>query len=912
MDRDWHVLKLKEIERQLNTDLERGLSTREARVRLEGEKRRDGGERRSLFVPRKSNYFKVALSLFLTPQMMILIAVSLLACIFGETATGALVLLVTLVGGAVCGAIAQDSQRKLDTMRGCASPCVRVRRGGVILHTDGANLVSGDIVEFSRGDVLPCDVRLISSRSLKVKELINTKDGIRNRIADKNHEKQYSSDDACRHPNAENMVYAGSAVIEGFGTAVVVGSGAKTYLSAYCRDGQLSGDISDGIRGSRTEQLLYKALFLSLGAVAVISLLGIITLEGTSLMSNFLLLLSSVASVSAEVCRTCKKSVYSSCIEGLARSRKKQHDKVAYVRDVRTLETLTNVTDIVLLGRAAFTDGICHVGGIHTAERTYDELKADSEEGRRLMTYIYAYLRAVDESCAKTSLVPDGVIDSLLDYLKTSGFDKKGADLVLRSLYFAADTSGESGYACAETPESEYRVLLSFDRDILSFCRFSRGSDGARVELSARERGKINDFADKAEKKNRKCLFVMSETGGETVFEGAVTLYEKRDERFETSLSSLKEMGIRVTAMLQNEDELAEFARLYVSFSDEKVAFASEFKEQNKDIVSEIGNYGVYAGFSFEEYSHLLDGMRERGSVIAAYGIDDSFYEAMTRADVSVSCDTVNYPAQKYKESAIEKLPQSGRDTNVRCSSQTRLRSSLLVHRANAKGGGLSSVENALIAARGADFSCSVSMLYFCALICSLLPFVFMQSILGIELLGAVQGACLSFVTAILSVSVFADGKPKSRFLSAPCCRVNSELDFIKSRKISLLARILLNVCFVLMLKILDALKVFGENSSYTIPIFLSLIFAAAAELFSISSEFFKQGEETGRSWLKFLTAYGVLLIISGIITQDIFKGELFPNGFGTYEFIILPVYCLLYSAMLFVIRAAGKRRNRA
>ena len=911
MDKNWHVLKLKEIERQLNTDLERGLSTREARVRLDGEKKRDGGERCSLFVPRKSNYFKVAVSLFLTPQMLILIAVSLLAWIFGETATGALVLLVTLVGCFVCGAIAQNAQRKLDQMRGCASPCMRVRRGGRILHTDGANLVSGDIVEFSRGDVLPCDVRLISSRSLKVKELIHTKDGIRNRIVSKNHEKKYSTDDACRHPNAENMVYAGSAVIDGSGTAVVVGSGAQTYLSEYCHEGQLSGDITDGLQGSRTEQLLYKALFVLLGAVAVFSLLGIITLEETSLISNFLLLLSSVSTVSIEVYRTCKKSVYSSRIEGLTKSKKTQNDKVAYTRDIKALETLTNVTDIVLLGRAAFTDGISHVGGIYTAERTYDELKADSEEGRRLMTYIYAYLRAADESRAKTELVLDGVIDSLFDYLKSSGFDKKGADLVLRSLYFAEDSSGESGYACAETPENEYRVLLSFDRDILSFCRFSRGSDGARVELSERERGKISDFADRAEKKNGKCLFVMSETGGETVFEGVVALYEKRDELFETSVSNLKKMGIRVTAMLQNEDDFSEFEGLCGSFSGEKVAFASKFKEQNKDIVSEIGNYGVYAGFSFEEYAHLLEGMRERGSVIAAYGIDDSFYEVMAKADVSVSCDTVNYPSQKYKESAIEKLPQNGRDTNVRCSSQIRLRSSLLVHRVNSNGGGLSSVENALRVSRGAVISSSVAMLYFCALICSLLPFVFMQSVLGIELLGAVQTACISFAIVILSISAFADSEPRANFLFSPCDHVNFELDFLNCRKISLIARVLLNVCFVLVLKILDVFKVFGERASYSIPIFLSLIFAAAAEMFLMNFEFFRRGEGRVRSLLKFLAVYGALLIVSGIITQDIFIGELFPNDFGTYEFLILPVYCILYSAMLFVIRAVRKRRNR-
>ncbi|MGM9644137.1 MAG: hypothetical protein ACI3X1_03530 [Eubacteriales bacterium] len=911
MDRNWHVLKLKEIERQLNTDLERGLSTREARVRLDGEKKRDGGERRSLFVPRKSNYFKVAVSLLLTPQMLILIAVSLLAAIFGETATGALVLLVTLVGGAVCGAIAQNSQRKLDLMRGCASPCMRVRRGGGILHTDGANLVAGDIVEFSRGDVLPCDVRLISSRSLKVKELIHTKDGIRNRIADKNHEKKYSPDDACRHPNAENMVYAGSAVIDGSGVAVVVGSGAQTYLSAYCRDGQLSGEISAELQGSRLEQLLYQTAFALLGIVAVISLLGIITLEETSLISNFLLLLSSVSTVSIEVCRTCKKSVFSSCVEGLTKSKKTQNDKVAYVRDIKALETLTNVTDIVLLGRAAFTDGICHVGSVYTAEKSYDALKSESDEGRRLMTYIYAYLRAADESRAKTELVLDGVIDSLFDYLKASGFDKKGADLVLRSLYFAADSSGESGYACAETPENEYRVLLSLDRDILSFCRYSRGSDGACVELSVRERGKIYDFADKAEKKNGKCLFVMSETGGETVFEGAISLYEKRDTLFETSISDLKKMGIRVTAMLQNEDDFTEFERMYGSLSGEKVAFASEFKEQNKDIVSEIGNYGVYAGFALDEYAHLLCAMRERGGVIATYGIDDSLYEVMAKADISVSCDTVNFPSAKYRESSTEKLPHSGRDTNIRCSSQTRMLSRLLVHRANAGGGGLSSVENAIKASRGAVISSSVALLYFCALICSLLPFALLPSILGIELLGAVQAACMSLVIAILSISAFVDCEPKSHFLFTPCDHVNFELDFIKSRKISLIARVLLNVCFVSVLKILDVFEVFGERASYSMPIFLSLIFAAAAELFLMNSEFFKRGEGRRLSWVKFLAAYGALLLLSGIITQDYFRGQFFPNGYGTFEFIILPVYCLLYSAMLFIIRTARKRRNR-
>ena len=54
MNNDQHKLSVGELCKALETDATSGLSVREARARLVEEKKRDGGERHSLFVPRKS------------------------------------------------------------------------------------------------------------------------------------------------------------------------------------------------------------------------------------------------------------------------------------------------------------------------------------------------------------------------------------------------------------------------------------------------------------------------------------------------------------------------------------------------------------------------------------------------------------------------------------------------------------------------------------------------------------------------------------------------------------------------------------------------------------------------------------------------------------------------------------------
>ncbi len=913
MNNDRHNLSVQELETALCTDLSEGLSIREARVRLPEEKKLDGGERFSLFVPKRSNYLSLALSFFATPGIIVLIVISLLAALFGSLLTGISVMLLAVAGAVTAGILLQSSRRNLDSMQEFASPMLRVKRGGNTFHTDGRNVVAGDIIILSEGDLLPCDARIISSRSLVVKELINTRKGIRNRVVTKDCSVEYT-DKSVNAPDAENMLYAGSAILSGEAVAVVIATGKRTYLSRFVPAGALAGGECADASIEWLKPILYRVSFISISALAVLSLLSIITLKGTSFVSSFLMLLSAVAMISLEVIRMGRDNIFSAVIDRLSRAdaKRKKKDCAAFLRGASAAETLNRVTNIALLGRAALYDGILHVDGAYVSSNgeLLPSLDPNDPLSRRILTCVNTYLKALRESGARTDLVRDGVADSLRDYLKGVGFDVSGASLVLQSLYFTGDNGGKNGYACAETAESEYRVLLSFDENVLSYCGQARSKDGKRTEkfyFDSLCEKHINDV----KQSGGSCLCVISETNGETVLEGILTLRERPAQDIEGVIAELEKMSARTTVMLLDEDKNIIEEPALAPLFEGRIALASEFRASGKSITDGQDQYSAYMGFSAEEYAQLVVAMRQGGETVAAYGIDNAFYDVMSRADIAISSDVLKYSSNKYKESVYEKLACEGRDTNLRCSQMTRLLSRVIVHRTHSRGGGLLAISNAIRRSRAAYISFAYSILFFASVISSLMSVCAMSALLGIHLINAVQSCCLSLVFGVLAMSVFANAQPRFELLYS-----KTDFSLYPSRILSeklpyILSRTGLSCALAITLKVLDAVGVFGESPSYTMAVFISMLLVGAIELFIVNLDFTRRGEGRGRSFTRFLIAYAVVLVVCGVITQDVFAAELFPSGIGTLEFLTVPAYCILYSAVAFSFRAIEKKRKK-
>ncbi len=908
MDKKWQALELYEIEKQLNTSLEGGLSIREARSRLEKETKQSNGERLSLFVPKRKKLFGALFAFFKAPCVIVLMILSLLSFALGASVGGLFVLLISVIGAMSCGIILMTSEKKQADMLESASPMVKVRRGGSIFYTDGRNAVVGDIIILSSGDLLPCDARIISSESLKVKELIHTKNGIRNRTVEK-YAFDFSAEKETKTPDVPNMLYAGSAVISGDAVAVVVSTSENVYLAEYCKGSLLRTAAFSETDATRLDGIFRKFSFFSLISLIVLSLLSLLTMPKEGFLSVFLMITASISMISPMLVKTVKMSIYSSCLDRMARRSKKNGDTSAYVRDIKTVEALSELTDLVLLGKAAFTYGTSHIDALCICGERI-EPNADNADVGRLMSYVYTYIKALEQSNYKTELVLDGVKDSLAEHLKSIRFDKKGTDLILSSLYFSPNGSGTGGYACAETPEGAYRLMLTYDRDMLSYCTYIRMKDQALASFAGSGREKLTEFEQSLNKGYGKCLYVISERNGEAVLEGALSLAETSAGSVGEDIEEITKLSVRVLPMISDEmsDELLSLNKAF----SQNIAYAAEFKSKGYEVTYDFGKYTAYVGFSDDDHASLIDYMRKIGGTVAAYGIGDEHYGAMSHADVAISCDVLRYSSQKYRESVYEKMPQEGRDSNVRCSQKTRFLSRVLVHRANRSGGGLYSIRRAIKRARGANTALSRSLLYYASIMSMLLPLAAMSPILGIKLLNGIQTACLSVTAVILAANIFVDSDPRGESQRRIKWKSMPKVTWQNKYVVMLILRASVACIFAISVKLLDVFGVFGENASYSMPIFISLIFIAATELFFSGLSFSNRSDGKRRMWICFLSVYLSLLAVCGIITQDFVSKSIFPNGIGTYEFILVPVYLVLYIFVVSVLRLIQRIRKNS
>ncbi|SQI42797.1 Magnesium-transporting ATPase, P-type 1 [Serratia plymuthica] len=109
-------------------------------------------------------------------------------------------------------------------------------------------LVPGDIIQLSAGDMVPADVRLLASRDLFISQAILTGEAIpiekydaMGNVSQKSSEEEVSSEHALLE--LPNICLMGTNVASGTATAVVVATGGRTYF----------GSLAKSIVGSRSQ-----------------------------------------------------------------------------------------------------------------------------------------------------------------------------------------------------------------------------------------------------------------------------------------------------------------------------------------------------------------------------------------------------------------------------------------------------------------------------------------------------------------------------------------------------------------------------------------------------------------------------------------------------------------------------------
>lgn len=212
------------IARDLSSDISAGLSTADATSRLEtyGQNTLDASDPIP-FLTKLAAQFRDPL----VGLLLVATAISLVAWFLDDESSvpiDAIVIVVIVIANAALGlwqeAKAEDAIAALQSLTETHST---VRRDGEVMSVASSELVPGDILLLGEGDAVGADARLVEVASLAVAEAPLTGESLPS-------EKQIDVLEAASLGDRTNMVFNGTAVSTGRGTAIVTATGMSTEM----------------------------------------------------------------------------------------------------------------------------------------------------------------------------------------------------------------------------------------------------------------------------------------------------------------------------------------------------------------------------------------------------------------------------------------------------------------------------------------------------------------------------------------------------------------------------------------------------------------------------------------------------------------------------------------------------------
>lgn len=275
---EWISKDVDTIEKTLKTNLERGLSSKEAETRLE----KYGPN--ILAKEYKVRFWAIFKEEVTEPLILLLIGVGILYSFWGELRDAITIIIIISVLVIVEVWNEYRAKRSINALQRLASPTVLVLRDGELIEIKTTEIVSGDIVPIVAGQRVPADLRLVETYGVSVDESSLTGESVpvykdARQVLPKETEL----------PERTNMVFAGTIITSGEGKGVVVATSVNTEL------GKIAG-IMESVKPPKTPlHLAMKSLtkWLILVALFFSALIPLLTfLRGQPLQStliNFIL-----------------------------------------------------------------------------------------------------------------------------------------------------------------------------------------------------------------------------------------------------------------------------------------------------------------------------------------------------------------------------------------------------------------------------------------------------------------------------------------------------------------------------------------------------------------------------------------------------------------------------------------------
>lgn len=545
-----------------------------------------------------------------------------------------------------------------------------VTREGITDMTDSRRLVPGDIILLSEGMVVPCDARLIEDTALSVLETPVSgkrgsvfKDSIY--VAKRDEELVYT-----------NMVYAGSIVTSGQGSAIVCFTGKDTLLR------RLTGKKIEYLP-AMLKYIQKTSKYLSILAIAAcFTLLLIGVLTGEDIAELFIL---SVSIGAVSLCDSMSSLSAASFGYGV----KMMSSKGTVVKNLNCVPELCEINTIMCSKNTAFPPKKMTLSGIYSDNNftSADKKLTDQTKELLYMALACSDIKTSKPTKKKRKTAPE-FSGKLYDRAVALFLSEKGYD-VQKELgeYFKIDTeyslSGEVTRVLILYKGRNVIILKGAPEFILSRCTgYELNGVGYKMSQLTRKR-----ILTALEEHAQESGYIIAIAAGETaadnlrditaerrlMFKGFITLYSAIDVDNASAVYKCNQADIETVVSSSDSYytayNMAKNAGIVTT--EQQIVTAEQMYSTEKGLfIANCPDYKLFLNFSDNEWLQILKYRKEDKRTVGATAERLEELVLMNEADVSFVPESA---PDTLKQSADVLMLSSGFDTLIDCLQNARL-----------------------------------------------------------------------------------------------------------------------------------------------------------------------------------------------------------------------------------------------
>ena len=651
---NWFNKKQEDVEKELNTNLENGLTTEEI------QKRREKYGLNELKAKKKKSLIQKFLEQFKDFSIIVLIIAAIVSGAVGiaegDGITDTIIILIVVIVNAIIGVTQEaKAEKSLEALQKLTDHASKVIRDGAITVVPAKELVPGDIVVLDTGDYIPADLRIIEAVNLKSQESSLTGESV---PVEKNAEVIEETEIGIG--DRLNMLFSSSLVTYGRGKGIVVETGMTTEV------GKIAGMLDATEEQTTPLQNKLNKLGKTLGTVALaicvfIFIIGLI--QGKEPIHMFM------TAVSLAVAAIPEGLVAVSTIV-LAIGVQKMVKKNAIVKRLPAVETLGSATVICSDKTGTLTQNKMTVEKIFWNDATRDASNIlEDEIDEELKKLLYAIMLCNDTKISNDgTLTGDPTETALVDMAFKLDFDPSIYDQMPRVEEIPFDSDRKLMTTVNKVGEKYIVYTKGGIDELLKRC--------SSYEIGGQIYEELENYVNKIRQENEKmakealrvlgCAYKeidhiptkeeMQNIENDLTFIGMVGMIDPAREEAKKAVEKCKTAGIK-TVMITGDHKITATAiakKLGILENEDEAITGLELEQMtDEELEKNVRKYSVYARVSPEHKVRIVKAWQKNGEIVAMTGDGVNDSPALKTADIGCAMGIVGTDVAKEAADVI-------------------------------------------------------------------------------------------------------------------------------------------------------------------------------------------------------------------------------------------------------------------